>query len=387
MHIVIVSDDFPEKNHQSYVFVEQLVIALSNLDVKVSVIAPQRWTKIIIGANEKYPKYKKYYTKNGNTYEVYRPYYYISAGNVKFLQRFQVASLRRSVERVLNRIGHHNIDVVYGHFWHNANSLVHFSNKYSKPLFVACGESGNAIYRLLGILNPSEKKKLSETVNGVISVSTENKNRVLKYGLSIKDKIEVIPNAVDKNVFYQKDKQSLRKAFGIKDSDFVISFVGAFIQRKGSNRLSDAITQLNDPSIKSFFMGKAVSNDDCTPDCPGIMLKDSIRHDKLPDYLNASDVFVLPTLNEGCCNAIVEALSCGLPVISSNLPFNDDILDDTCSIRIDPTNVKEIKDAILLLKNDKILKERLAKGALAKSESLAIETRAQRVLEFINSKV
>lgn len=387
MNIVIISDDFPEKGHQSYVFVEQLVIALSDLQVNVSVIAPQRWSKIIRGASVKYPKYKKYFTKNGGTYEVYRPYYYISAGNVKFLQRFQVSSLRRAVECVLNRIGQNKIDVVYGHFWHNANTLVHFSNKYHKPLFVACGESGKAIDRLLGILKPSEKLSLTNTVNGVISVSTENKNRVLKNGLAIEDNIEVIPNAVDKKVFYQKDKQSLRRDFGILESDFVISFVGAFINRKGSNRLSDAITQMNDPSIKSFFMGKAVSNDNCTPDCPGIMLKDSIQHDKLPDYLNASDVFVLPTLNEGCCNAIVEALSCGVPVISSNLPFNDDILDETCSVRIDPTNVEEIKSAILLLKNNKALREKLAKGALVKSESLAIETRAQRVLEFIKSKM
>jgi glycosyltransferase involved in cell wall biosynthesis len=284
-------------------------------------------------------------------------------------------------------IGHENIDAVYGHFWHNANTMVKYANKYSKPLFVACGESGKAIDKLLSILNETEKKELSETVKGVISVSTENKNRVLKNGLAIENNIDVIPNAVDKKVFYQKDKQSLRRVLGILESDFVISFVGAFINRKGSKRLSEAITQINDPSIKSFFMGKAVSNDDCTPDCPGIMLKDSIQHEKLPDYLNASDVFVLPTLNEGCCNAIVEALSCGVPVISSNLPFNDDILDESCSVRIDPTNVEEVKNAILLLKNNKALREKLAKGALKKSEALSIDTRAQRVLEFINSKM
>ncbi len=134
-------------------------------------------------------------------------------------------------------------------------------------------------------------------------------------------------------------------------------------------------------------MGKAWSYDDCTPNCPGILLKDSIAHELLPDYLSASDVFVLPTLNEGCCNAIVEAISCGVPVISSNLPFNDDILDDTCSVRIDPSNVEEIKYAIGLLKNDEALRAKLAKGALKKSESLSIETRAKRVLDFIHSKM
>lgn len=386
MNLVIVSDDFPEKNHQSYVFVEQLVIALSDLGVEVSVIAPQSLTKRLFRGTMKLPSFKEYQTKKGNRYKVYRPSYF-SAGTVGVLQRFYFWSLGKSVEGVLNKIGHKNIDVVYGHFWHNANTLVNFSRKYNKPLFVACGESGKAILELLEILNAKELSKLVHSVSGAISVSTENKNRMLQHGLATEEKIEVIPNAVDKSVFSPRDRKRLREKFGIKDSDFVICFVGGFINRKGSNRLSDAITQLNDPTIKSFFMGKAWSYDDCTPNCPGILLKDSIAHELLPDYLSASDVFVLPTLNEGCCNAIVEAISCGVPVISSNLPFNDDILDDTCSVRIDPSNVEEIKYAIGLLKNDEALRAKLAKGALKKSESLSIETRAKRVLDFIHSKM
>lgn len=387
MNIVIVSDDFPEKNHQSNVFVEQLVIALSDLGVNVSVIAPQSLTKRMFRGTMKLSQYKSYQTKGGNTYDVYRPLY-ISAGTVGPLQRFYFWSLRKSVEMVLNKIGHNNIDVMYGHFWHNANTMVNFSLKYNKPLFVACGESGKAIVELIDILKPSEKQKLIKAVKGVISVSSENKNRVLKNGLATMDKIEVIPNAVDKKVFYPRDPIKLREKFGIKDSDFVISFVGGFTVRKGSSRLSDAITLLNDPSVKTFFIvSRALSYDKCIPNCSGILYMDSVPHDLIPEYLSASDVFVLPTLNEGCCNAIVEALSCGVPVISSNLPFNDDILDETCSVRIDPSNVEEIKNAIMLLKNDETLRLKLAMGALEKSESLSIETRAQKILEFIHSKI
>lgn len=385
MNIIIVSDDFPEKGHQSYVFVEQLVIALCDLGVNVKVIAPQSLTKSILRGRERYPKRKTFQTKKGGTYEVYRPYY-LSAGSKGLLGKIYFHNLRRAVEGVINKIGIDNIDVLYGHFWHNANTLVNVARKYKKPLFVACGEGDNAIDELLEAISASAKERLINAVNGVISVSSENKKRVIDYQLALPENIAVIPNAVDKSVFYQKDRLSLRQKLGISISDFVVCFVGGFIDRKGSNRLSDAITQLNDPTIKSFFIGKPRSYDDCTPNCQGILVKEPLPHETLPDYLNASDVFVLPTLNEGCCNAIVEALSCGLPVVSSNMPFNDDLLDQTNSIRIDPMNVEEIKDAILCLKNDKEMRDSLSKGAVTKSESFSIEERAKKILEFINSK-
>ena len=382
---VVVSDDFPEKGHQAYTFVEQLVVAFCELGINVKVIAPQSITKCVLRGKKRLPRYKAFQTKSGGEYEVYRPFY-LSAGSTGRLRRMYFTNLGRAVERVLRKIGMHNIDVLYGHFWHNANALVKYANKYSKPLYVACGEADNAIDELLDALNPSEKNNLVKTVNGVISVSTENKRRVIKYGLSSEDKIEVFPNSVDQSLFYKKDRAELRQKLGISGMDFVISFVGSFSERKGSNRLSEAIIQLNDSSIKSFFFGKALSYDDCTPNCPGILYMDSLPHDILPDYLNASDVFVLPTLNEGCSNAIVEALCCGLPVISSDMPFNDDILDITNSIRIDPMNVDEIKNAIIQLKNDELLRDQLSKGALEKAKSLSIETRAKRIVEFINRK-
>ena len=100
-----------------------------------------------------------------------------------------------------------------------------------------------------------------------------------------------------------------------------------------------------------------------------------------------ADIFVLPTLNEGCCNAVVEALACGLPVVSSDRPFNYDVLNESNSIMVDPMNVDEIADAIRKLKEDKELRHRLAEGALKMAEELTIDRRAQRILEFMESHI
>lgn len=107
----------------------------------------------------------------------------------------------------------------------------------------------------------------------------------------------------------------------------------------------------------------------------------------IPVYLNAADVFVLPTLAEGCCNAIIEAMACGLPIISSNLPFNWDVLNDKNSILIDPNNIKQIADAIQRLRDCPELRFKMSEEALKTARELTIDKRAMRIIEFINNKI
>ena len=95
----------------------------------------------------------------------------------------------------------------------------------------------------------------------------------------------------------------------------------------------------------------------------------------------------MPTLNEGCSNAIVEALACGLPVVSSNLPFNEDILDETNSILVNPMNVEEIASALLKIKESKAFRDKLAEGALLKASELRIDIRAEKIVDFITKKI
>ncbi len=89
-----------------------------------------------------------------------------------------------------------------------------------------------------------------------------------------------------------------------------------------------------------------------------------VNHSDIVYYLNASDVFVLPTKAEGCSNAIVEALACHLPIVSSDMPFNYDILkNDYNSILINPNSSKEIQNAIMELKNNHARRNKMADNA------------------------
>ena len=84
-------------------------------------------------------------------------------------------------------------------------------------------------------------------------------------------------------------------------------------------------------------------------------------------------------------NSIVEAMSCGLPIISSNLPFNYDILDDSNSILINPESIDEIAKAINKLYRDNNLRENLSKASLMKAKELTIQKRVSKIITFIRN--
>ena len=384
LSITLLADDYPSKGRPVFVFVQQLVEELVNQGVDVSVVAPQSLVRSLIRRIAILPTKMTYTTKCGKGYQVYRPYSLSFGNGHKLLYKFAHKFNQWQINKVLERI---KPSVLYGHFWHSAYKLSSYATKYHLPLFVACGEGDNALEDLVQSLSEKEKNELTSAVNGVISVSSENKRKCVDYELAVNDDILVLPNSVDTGIFVKNDKRDVRGELGVTNDDFVIAFTGAFIHRKGSLRLSQAITKLNDPYIKSIFIGARLDSDGDTPTCDGIVWKGRVEHDEVPQYLYAADCFCLPTLNEGCSNAIVEALAAGLPVISSNLPFNEDILNDGNSIKVDPMDVDQIANAIKLLKDNKELRKQLSEGALKMASDLRIDKRAASIIRFIETRL
>ena len=383
--IWLLADDFPSDGRPNFVFVEQLVMALVDMGIQVSVIAEQSITHNIVRKTNFLPRYIQGKTNKGNKFDIYRPYS-ISLGNhfrllscfFSFIKRYQVSRIFKTSFK--------KGDILYGHFWHSAFFLLPFAIKYKAPLFVACGEGDDAMEMLVHGLTNQQLSLLKNNVTGVISVSSENKRKSIVLGLTEEDKIIVLPNCVDEAVVYPKENVELKKKLGIQHDDFVISYTGAFITRKGSKVLSEAIKSLKDSKIKALFIGSALPGDDCTPDCDGIAFIGRINHAEIADYLACANIFVLPTLNEGCSNAIVEALACGVPVISSNKPFNHDILNCNNSILVNPESVEEVAAAIKRLIIDKDCYMKLRSYTMAHSSQYSIAERARKISEFINKQ-
>ena len=376
MHILVSSPSWPTSKTIDFIFVDQLCRAFADLGNKVTVIAPQSLTKCFMRHIPVAPRHSFYKTAAGNTVELYRPYS-VTLGNTK--GKLFRNSHQNAVKRAFRKIKE-KPDVCYGHFWKSIFSLYPLAKAKNIPLFGASGEENVG-----GYVHNSEdfKKEVRNYMSGAISVSTKNQQECFALNLVDPDNSIVIPNAIDQTLFHKLDRTECRNRLGASADVFLVAFVGQLVPRKGTMRLNGALKQINDTQIKAVFIGSGSDE----PDYVGIIKKGRVAHDDVPVWLNASDVFVLPTDNEGCCNAIIEAMACGLPIISTDAPFNYDILNEDNSIMIDCHDVNAIAEAIKKLKDDKVLRSRLSDGALLTAEGLSIRRRAERIVEFMQKRI
>ncbi len=376
-HICVIADGYPYGQSNHCVFVRDLVVQLAQAGVQCTVIAPQ----MRIGLHKSSLPYK---WEEKVTDDIRIPVYFPTYTAWSSKPGLMALTMRNHRNAVLGVMKREQIvpDVMYGHFLYvNGLTAVSVAQKYGIRSYIACGENSNRITAgskpySTGLRFHGWRKKLSR-VNGVICVSTENKNLLMSNGFfDAKVPMAVIPNAVNTEVFRLRDKAEMRQKLGIDRDDFVVAFVGAFIQRKGADRVDAAVCGID--GIKTMFIGRG----SFTPQSDCIHCG-SVKHDQIPEYLSAADVFVLPTTGEGCCNAILEAMCCGLPIISSDGKFNDDILRETYSIRIDPMSVEQIRQAVLTLYHDRDRCRKMGQAVLDESHAYSLKARAQLVCDFI----
>ena len=380
MHILFAASTFPHPGYPFSAFIKVICEEMVRQGHEVTVIAPQSISSILLKGTRKIPVETYYETKTDGgkkVIRILRPY--SITFRFTFLSRMTWWSKQCAFSRIVTNKGL-SFDIIYAHFWSNAYNALPTAMKTGKPLFVASGEDKIVVQE---VLSKKTIRELFDTVRGVVCVSNKNKKESMKAGLTTESKCIVLPNAINPNLFYKKDKNECRKVLGFPQEVFIIAYCGRFNKRKGVDRVSAAINLLDNSHIMSIFIGSGTGSEIVQPNCEGILFHGSLEQKEIVDYLNSADVFVLPSLAEGCSNSIVEAMACGLPIISSSLPFNDDICDESNSILVDPMNIEAIAGAIEKM-TDVILRKHLSEGALKTAAGLKISDRIAKILDFIN---
>ena len=372
--ICVISNYYPSEHDPIYSFLEEVVNGFSDRDIECFVITPTSYSEKKHRAVN-----RTVITANGNKVEIYTPRYLSMPG--KLVGGSNAAKIngknycKAAYNIFIKKIK--KCDIIYSHFISLGGiAAAYISSKTGIPCVIACGESTFDDSRLCyGHFNDLLKEH-----KAVICVSSVIKEQIeeLKLFSQSAEKV-VLPNGVDLNKFHGIDQIEARKEIGIPKDSFVAIFVGHFIKRKGIEETIRALNQTD--GVVSIFIG----DENLPIPCYSAKIVRKVQHDKLPIYLSAADVFVLPTKDEGCCNAIIEAQACGLPIISSDRPFNRDILSSDSAVLIDPNNVNEIINALEFLKTNDVKRREFGTCSRMKAIDRDIDKRIDRIIAILES--
>ena len=230
-------------------------------------------------------------------------------------------------------------DAFYGKFlFTGAAAAVLLGKRHGCPAFADLGES-----TLLAGLSTVERTlagKILTACAGVVCVSPRLMDDARALGVP-EASLLLSPNLADPQRFHPLNRDACRRELGLPPNDFIVVFVGHFIERKGPLRVLEAIN-LAGGRVKGVFLGRGKQQ----PIGDRVLYAAPVPNETLPRWLNAADVMVLPTLAEGCCNAIAEALACGLPVISSDIPDVCWQIPPGAGRLVNPNDVAAIAQAI-----------------------------------------
>jgi glycosyltransferase involved in cell wall biosynthesis len=165
-----------------------------------------------------------------------------------------------------------------------------------------------------------------EQANAVIAVSQALRARILEMG-EPENKVHLLYNGIDKSLFYPIDKQVARASCNIAMERKAILFIGNLKASKGCNLLLEAYVLLakQDSSVDLFYIGAGEQLNVLKGMVAANALEKTVhflgpvRHDLLVNWINSSDVLALPSMNEGVPNVLLEAQSCGTPVVATNV--------------------------------------------------------------------
>ncbi len=201
-------------------------------------------------------------------------------------------------------------------------------------------------------------KFLPKTVT-IVSISKGLAHVVQKY-VGIKHKILISPDGVNLDYFKDlPDKESLRKTLGIPKDSYCIVYTGHLYAWKGIHTLLQALQFLrkNNPNILCYIVGGTEYDQQNLKkiyDEQGINFVGHIDHTKVPQYLRAGDVLVLPNSAQSLISReytsplkLFEYLAAGTPIVASDLPSVREIVDESSVYFMEPDSVLSCAEAIM----------------------------------------
>ncbi len=194
------------------------------------------------------------------------------------------------------------------------------SEKHNIPYIVTA--HGGEIHSISNNNKAFVKEVLEKAAKAIFVSKALMKDACEKLGYDKSNGI-VIPNGVDTNVFKLMDKEGARKKLSLPLNKKIVGFVGNLIEVKGADRLPAIARELMKLRSDVFFLivgdGPLMKTLRERMPTKNTHFAGRVEYELMPVVMNAIDVLVVPSRQEGLGTVILEARACGARVVGTNV--------------------------------------------------------------------
>ena len=269
----------------------------------------------------------------------------------------QVSSFRTFLETVKSN----DLIHVHGHPYLSSFLAAKIAKRYSKPLVLT---QHNTFIEYNNIWDTAERvndlaigKQVLNEANKIIVVSDATKKYVLSLGAN-PEKVEVLHNGVDLNRFkpLSEVKYQMRKKLGISKDANVVLTVRRIVYKNGIDTLLESaeIAVKRNPKLVFVVVGKGPDSEEVKEKIGQLRMQNNFKltgfvsDEDLPLYYNIADLFALPSKSgEGLPLVVLEAMSCGLPVIATNVGGTSEVMSKDYGKLVPPNSPDSLAEALV----------------------------------------
>ncbi len=207
-------------------------------------------------------------------------------------------------------------------------------------------------------------------IDAIVAISEEIKEGLFQDGFK-QAQIVRIPNFIDIRVFKRlsEEEKKIKKAQLLDNNRVCVVFSGRFIGRKGIDYLLRAwkvVSEKTDSLL--YLLGDGPLLKDMKELAGALSISEKVvfngHVNNIVDYLNAGDIFVLPSLQEGMPNSLLEAMACGMSVVATKIGGVEDVVEDGYNgLLVKPGDDQDLAMGILKLIQNSDMRKKLSDNA------------------------
>ena len=359
--LLILPNSYPDKDNKHYggIFVKEQVNELAKYFNKIYVISPQPF-----GSNRALVDYEY-----RNVRVFFPRFFHVPVGYFrrKLGENFFKAALRVIQQEKLE------FDIIHAHFtWPSGYAGMLLKRKFKVPLVITA--HGYDVYDL-PFRNSTMFKKVKlalDSADHIVTVSRKNFGVLIKKLGVPEEKISVIPNGFDSKLFRPMSKMSAKRQLDLPEDKRILLNVANLVPVKGHRYLIQAMKKVVDRNkdVALFIVGDGPLRKDLEKLISDLNLKGYVHlvgarpHSEIPLWMNAADIFVLPSLSESFGVVQIEAMACGAPVVATiNGGSEEIVISEDYGLLCPPADPECLAEKILIVLEKEWDREKIRKYA------------------------